>query len=277
LKQRQNNALCQRDMDIKKSVQKQFGDNAQNYVTAETFSKGYLLNRLLEVIDPKPAWRVLDIATGGGHTALKFARQVRQVVATDLTQPMLLLARDQLRHKLEGEAAHVDFARCDAEVLPFADGSFDLITCRIAPHHFPNVASFVNECARILVPGGLVAVVDTITPSHKKTAQYINAFERLRDPSHHWAYSREEWVEFFTAAGLAVTYEELYDNQQNLSQWAGRMGCSSRVIEQLHAMLVQAPAPAQKWLAPQLPVAGSGEAISFIIRQVILIGQHPLR
>ena len=90
--------------------------------------------------DPQPDWHVLDVATGAGHTALAFAPLVARVVASDITGEMLAEAA-----KLAGARglANVETAHAEAGNLPFPDASFDLVTCRLAAHHFPAPAAFV--------------------------------------------------------------------------------------------------------------------------------------
>ena len=70
-----------------------FGRFAKGYVTSKTHAKGTELDRLVEIAQPQSSWIVLDIATGGGHTALKFAPFVQRVVATDISSKMLTAAR----------------------------------------------------------------------------------------------------------------------------------------------------------------------------------------
>ena len=141
--------------DSKSRSKARYSQFAQGYVTSQTHAKGDDLERLVEIAQPQSDWEMLDVATGGGHTALKFAPHVRHVWATDLTPKMLQAAEDHLRSK---GTENVDIKLADAEDLPFTDGIFDLITCRIAPHHFPDCAKFVQEGARVLKPGGLLLV-----------------------------------------------------------------------------------------------------------------------
>jgi ubiquinone/menaquinone biosynthesis C-methylase UbiE len=54
--------------------------------------------------------------------------------------------------------------------MPLDDASFDLVTCRIAPHHFDDVAAFVHEAARVLKPGGMLLVQDHLMPEDATTA-----------------------------------------------------------------------------------------------------------
>ncbi len=104
---------------------------ADGYVTSLTHAKGADLDMLIEIARPQADWHVLDIATGGGHTALKFAPYVQQVTATDLTPNMLDKASEFIRSQ---GIENVDFRVADAEDLPFENEQFDLVTCRIAPH-----------------------------------------------------------------------------------------------------------------------------------------------
>jgi len=251
---------------VKSLVQSQFGTHAEGYVSSEAHAKGYSLTRLVELLNPQPGWRVLDLATGGGHTALALAKQQVWTVAGDLTLQMLRTARDFIA----GQNAAMQYVQLDAESLPFAAHTFDAVTCRIAPHHFPQVADFVDEAARLTKPGGVVAVIDQLSPGEPKAARYVNAFERLRDPSHVWAYNSVEWEGFFVGADLTVTHYEEFDTRHDLTPWAERMGCDAKTITRLRAMLVQAPEIVADWMKPKVP--GTADA-SFAIRQFLLLGR----
>lgn len=254
--------------DAKFLTQQQFGAHAEGYVTSPTHRAGYSLERLIELLAPQPEWRALDLATGGGHTALSLARAGAWTVAGDLTLPMLHAARAHLREQGGGD---VLFVRLDAEQLPFAPASFDAVTCRIAPHHFPDVAQFVRECARVVRPAGVVGIVDQLSPPDPRTARYVNAFERLRDPSHIWAYNRTEWEGFFRAAGLVIAHYEEFGKEQALVPWAALMGCDAATVTRLRAMLQQAPAPVTEWLQPR---DVSTPDARFTIRQFLLVGRR---
>src|SRR5579884_1597260 len=66
------------------------------------------------------------------------------------------------------------FKVADAEHLPFPDGTFDRVTCRIAPHHFPNVFQFMHEVACVLKPGGIFLLIDCMAPSDPKLDRFDN-------------------------------------------------------------------------------------------------------
>ena len=77
----------------KSLAQQRFGKAAADYATSEVHAKGASLKRLIELTEPKSHWRVLDVATGAGHTALAFAPHVAKVTATDITEEMLAETR----------------------------------------------------------------------------------------------------------------------------------------------------------------------------------------
>src|SRR6266849_4178603 len=80
----------------KSLVQEQFGATAAHYLTSKPHAKGKSLERLVELVQPQPAWRALDVATGAGHTAYAFAPHVARVWATDITEEMLALLKAML-------------------------------------------------------------------------------------------------------------------------------------------------------------------------------------
>lgn len=262
-------------MDQKKQVQMQFGANAAAYATSAVHAKGASLARLVELVQPKADWHVLDMATGAGHTAFAFAPHVAQVVAADLTAEMLQQTRQLAAQK---SLTNVIPCTADAEALPFATAAFHLVTCRIAPHHFPDIDRFLAESVRVLRPGGILAVVDNVVPgSHlrgkkadlqREAGRYVNAFEKLRDPSHNCCLSLDEWITAFTSAGCPVQHHEAALKAIDFDWWAARMQTTPEITTRLRAMLVQAPVPVLEFLTPQF----SGDRITFHLTEAILIG-----
>ena len=244
-----------------------FGAFAQRYVTSPTHAQGQELGRLVEIAQPEPGWLALDVATGGGHTALRFAPWVRRVIATDLAAGMLAAARAHIRAQ---EVGNVAFGLADAHDLPFPAGTFDLVTCRIAPHHFVDCARFVREGARVLAPGGLLLVQDHLLPEDPVAARQVDAFERLRDPSHVRAYAESEWVALFRRAGLVVEHAEPLVKEHAFLPWAERQECSPETIERLIGMLQGAPAAVVDWMRPR--AWGTPEA-SFVDHHILLAGR----
>lgn len=254
------------ESDNKAKVQAFFGANASAYTTSTSHAQGESLARIVVLAAPAAQSRVLDIATGAGHNALSFAPHVRSVVATDLTPQMLTEARGLAAKR---GVQNVCFCQSDAACLPFEDQSFTVVTSRIAPHHFPDVAGAVREMARVCEVGGCVAIVDNITPEDEATATYINAFETLRDASHHWAYSLTQWRAFFQQAGLVLEAEETLTKPMNFAAWTARFGLDQEVIEELRQQLFNAPAQVRAHFQPRI----EKQEVYFNLIEGLLIGR----
>ncbi len=204
------------------------------------------LRRMLEVADPQTHQRVLDVATGTGFTALAFAPPDSDVVGADNTPGMLAQARKRAE---EAGIANVTWQEAPAEALPFTDGSFDLVTVRIAPHHFRDVPAFLRETRRVLRPGGALALCDTTVPDDDaEAADWQNAVERERDPSHGANLSPETWRALCAAAGLSVTALDHTSGRIAipLSAWLETAGCTGDCAERVRRMFIEAPASARQ-------------------------------
>ena len=253
--------------DLRELVRRQFGLNAERYVSSYDHSKGESLDRMVELADPKPEWRALDIATGGGHTALAFAPRVREVVATDITHPMLEAAERFIRGK---GVTNVFFEEADACDLPYGAAEFDLVTCRVAPHHFPDCARFVREMARVLKPGGIVAMVDNVVPEDRATGDYINAFEKFRDPSHVRALAASEWLRLFAEAGFTLVVTEIFRKARDFEAWAGLQTVSGSAKSELKRRLEHAPPGAAEALGPET----RDGTLYFYLTEILVVGRR---
>jgi len=265
--------------DDKQRVRSQFGKNAANYVTSPVHAKGASLQRLVALSAPRPDWVCLDIATAAGHTAFAFAAHVTKVVASDITPEMLDRARE-----LAGDRGidNVDFAVADAERLPFADAAFDLVSCRIAPHHFSKVAKFMSEVARVLKSGGTLALCDNLSPDHhtnpeldevtcRSAAQAYNAFEQRRDPSHVYALTHGEWLNTCNNAGLAVRCVEHVAKPMSFDRWCHNMSVAPTLRDTLRGDLEAASAGLAAFLKP----AKRDDDIAFELTEIVLIADKP--
>ncbi|MDE3231185.1 MAG: methyltransferase domain-containing protein, partial [Chloroflexota bacterium] len=171
---------------------------------------------------------------------------VGHVTVTDLTPQML----DQAQAHLSGKGvANADYWLADAEDLPFPDGGFDLVTCRIAPHHFAEVERFVAEVARVLRPGGLFLLIDSVVPEDAELDAFVNTLEARRDPSHVRSHTLAEWREFVAGAGLRLTHEEVGRKAVTFAPWAARTQMPAEAAAALEADMLAAPAEAQAHFA----------------------------
>jgi ubiquinone/menaquinone biosynthesis C-methylase UbiE len=232
----------------KAKVQAQFGAAADSYATSKVHAQGDTLAILLELAQPQTHWRMLDVATGAGHTALTFAPFVAHVIASDLTGQMAAKAAELARQR---GLTNVETRLADAEALPFENNSFDLVTCRIALHHFPNPRQAISEFARVLKPGGVLGFTDNVTLPDKQAAGYYNAYEKLRDPSHNWVYPLVRLQAMFEAAGLKVEATRQVSKEMEFQQWADRMRVSDKNKEKLLDMMRHIPAALEPLFQPR--------------------------
>jgi SAM-dependent methyltransferase len=142
---------------------------------------------------------------------------------------------------------NADFVIADAEQLPFLDASFELVTVRIAPHHYADAARAVREMARVLVPGGRLVVIDNIAPEDPLLDEYTNRWEKARDPSHVREYTASEWRGFLAAAGLRVERMETERRPHPFADWVERMQMSAAARAALEADMLAAPAHVREY------------------------------
>ncbi len=252
--------------DPNRLIQQQFGAHANDYVTSQVHAQGESLQRLVELTRPQRSWLVLDVSTGAGHTALTFAPHVARVIACDLTPQMLDAARKLAN---ERRIANVEFRPADAHALPFDDSKFNLVTNRLALHHYLNARKAVGEMVRVCKRGGVVALVDNVVPPDRLTAFYINDFEKERDRSHNWAYSTPRLQTMFVDAGLKVEHFEAFAKEMEFGSWADRTGASKETKAKLRKMLDDAPDPVRQWLTPRR----KGKQVFFALHETIIIGR----
>jgi SAM-dependent methyltransferase len=171
---------------------------ADAFRESPTHRAGQDLDLLVEWCEPGPEVKVLDVATGGGHVARRLRAEGCTVVTVD---PAPGMKADVL---------------APADHLPFEDGSFDVVTCRIAAHHFADVRAAVQEMAR--VSNRLLVIEDNLF-----RGEHVEEAERVRDPTHVRCYSEDEWKDFVTGAGFEVEQVEHFDRRQSVDAWLERV------------------------------------------------------
>ncbi|MDG6939232.1 MAG: methyltransferase domain-containing protein [Nitrososphaerota archaeon] len=191
-----------------------FSRHADDYARSRSHAEGGDLSRLMELLAPTPDARALDVATGTGFTAMALARLAGSVEAVDITAEMLSKAREMA---LREGISNLAFGEGEATHLPFKSRAFDVVTSRRAPHHFPDVASFMREATRVLKAGGRLGIAD-MSPV-EGTQYHVNLMETLRDSSHARALTLKEWAGTFESAGLEVMSAELMPEFISFERW----------------------------------------------------------
>lgn len=110
-------------------------------------------DKMVSLLNLKDTDHVLDIAAGTGEPGLTIALRVKdgKVVITDLAEGMLVIARENAERK---GISNAEFVSCDVCELPFADNTFDAISCRLGFMFFPDMQLAAKEMFRVLKPGG---------------------------------------------------------------------------------------------------------------------------
>ena len=201
---------------------------------------------MLERADCKVTDRLLDVATGTGFTACAFAPRVGEVVGLDVSSGMLEQA--EVRAKSQN-IPNLSFRQGPAEKMPFPEGDFDLVTCRVAPHHFLLLNKFIQECWRVLKPGGRLLITDTSVPDgDPQVDAWQNGVEQLRDKSHVRNYPPAEWRQVIENAGFRLDEIELLEEPSPilLEPWMEKSGCRGQDAERVRQMFREAPARARE-------------------------------
>lgn len=197
---------------------------------AACYGSGHILRDVSDVaaaldgIETAQLSPALDVATGAGHTAAYLAGRGITVTAADISEGMLTETR-----KLAAELGlAMSTRRHAAESLPYADGVFNLVTCRVAGHHFASVEKFLRASFRVLRPDGYLLVIDGTEPDDAPSAgEWLHRVEKLRDPSHGRFLSRAAWSELAVKAGFEVLQCATHPFKQPDLEWYFRTAGTS--------------------------------------------------
>jgi SAM-dependent methyltransferase len=244
-------------------VQKQFGRTAAAYVESATHARGEDLDRIVALATEHGGERIVDVGTGVGHTLRRLAPSFRRAVGVDATREMLDAGVGVLA---SAGVTNAVLVQANATALPIASRCADVVTSRLAAHHFADAAGAFREIARILRPGGLFVLVDNFSPDDPGLDRFINEVETLRDPSHIRNHTIAGWCELLERAGLRPTVDsDTAVTKLTTENWLERSQTPPDRAEEVRRRLrTAAPAVVKAFqIAPE----------TFVVRKLILIGR----
>jgi ubiquinone/menaquinone biosynthesis C-methylase UbiE len=177
----------------------------------------------------------IDLACGPGTYTRPLAARVRKAIGADLTPAMVEKARAEAAR--DG-IANIEFVCADIYALPFADYSAGVVSCGYAFHHMTDPGRALAEMARVVQPGGRVAVTDIIVPEGGD-GDFQNRVERVRDPSHTSTQSIASFHGMIQGLGLRVVSERVHENWHDFDVWMSNAGKApgDPVYEQVRSMM----------------------------------------
>jgi ubiquinone/menaquinone biosynthesis C-methylase UbiE len=132
--------------------------------------------KLIELAEPAPGEKVLDVGCGTGTLAIVIKRQLGtgEVHGIDASPEMVRFAKE----KSAKDGSDIDFRVALIEAIPFPDASFDLVTSSLMLHHLPDdvKAKGFLEIQRVLKPGGRFMAMDFAAPSHSPLGHLLSIF-----------------------------------------------------------------------------------------------------
>lgn len=222
------------------TVQSQFDPRAQAYVSSAVHSAGPDLERAKALVAQAvpPSARALDIGCGGGHLSFALAPHVASMTALDPSPGMLAAVSKTAVARGLGQ---IETRQGNAEALPFADGSFELVGTRYSAHHWTGLEGAVRELARVLAPGGHALVIDTLGQEDPMADTFMQSIELLRDASHVRNRSRTEWLALLQSAGLTELEHAQWPTRLEFASWVERMRTPADRVAVIRSLEGSAP------------------------------------
>jgi ubiquinone/menaquinone biosynthesis C-methylase UbiE len=175
--------------------------------------------RLCEAVDLRSNQRVLDVAAGNGNATLAAARRFADVVSTDYVAALL----ERGRERAKADRLPVAFQQADAENLPFAEASFDVVLSTFGVMFTPNQEQAANELVRVCRPGGKIGLANW-TPEgfigklFKTIGKYVPPAPGVRSPSL-WGSKAHLDTLFGSKASVAVDSRNFAFRYKSPKHW----------------------------------------------------------
>jgi ubiquinone/menaquinone biosynthesis C-methylase UbiE len=219
------------------TARQQFRRRPSAYAMPTSSSDEKFIAFLISISGVSKTDHVLELACGRGNTTLAFAERCRRAIGIDVIEEPLRVARTAAVGR---NLNNVDFIVSEIERLSFDDGTFNGALCRFSFHHFVNPASVFEELARVVAPGGWMAISDMVASEDPAKAEFHNQMERLCDPTHSRTLARSEFERMFAERGFRLALKVERDARLTLDDWIRFGGASPENAARLREMAAMA-------------------------------------
>jgi len=203
------------------TVQKQFTKTAEAFSKFAARDTPEVVAEKVLFLKPQPETVFLDVACGPGSLVMTLAPRVQFAYGMDLTGEMLRQARQLQAEKQIGNAT---FICGEGEKIPYADATFDLVSCQYAFHHIPKPELVLREMLRVTKPDGRLFLDDTLGPESEEKFELHNRIELMRDPSHTQSLRLTTFLRLFDDLGLEILSQSFRRRRRSFNQWMLRAG-----------------------------------------------------
>jgi SAM-dependent methyltransferase len=165
---------------------------------------------------------------------MEFAKHCANIIGFDATETFIELARAEAARR---GLSNIQFAEGDAEHLPFQAGTFAIVSCRAAFHHFSRPASVLAEMARVAAPAGRIVIADLLGSEDPRQAELHDHIEQLCDPTHVRALPVSEFERLFASAGLRIAFQRRATLDYDLEEWISHGAPEDRVRSEIVSLM----------------------------------------
>lgn len=215
--------------DHARAVDQAFSRQAASFNASAVANSAQILETLADYARPQESQRWLEAACGPGVVSRRFAASAGSVHGVDATAAMVETAR---REAAAAGLDNVTFEVGDATSTSLPAGSFDGAVTRFSVHHIQVPSRLFAELARLVHPGGTVAVLDHLADDDPEARSWAQEIERLRDSSHWACLSAPRLRELGRHAGLQLAREQRFDFELDFEDWLHR-GTDSQAARDL--------------------------------------------
>ncbi len=220
-----------------------FDDSAMNYFESSDHKIGDDLDFCKRYFKGIKFNKLLDVATAAGHFSKVFKANLK--IVTDISINMLKVAKEKNALK--------NVVLCNAEEMPFNNNVFDIVTCRIALHHFHYPSNFFKETYRVLKKNGFFVLIDNIVDIDE---YYLNKIELIRDKTHIKSLTVQEILSLADKKFRLLSFKNIF-KKHNFYEWATRLNPTQDNLNDIEQAFFDLP----EYLKQELRVEIDGKKI----------------